>query len=507
MTKLNCLVRGSLFAVGLMSAVAMDAGVKAYAQGDNASSIIISTYRQVAHLDRSQIGGSEILVNGLMDPLIRLDAKGEIYPGLVDSWDQVDENKTRLTLRQDVTFSDGEKFNAEALKINLDRRLEVTTSSNLKSVTGAEVVDEYTLDLLHKPQPQLGLLSELGIFIFPYSPRQIMEDPQSLETAPISTGPYKVVSYESGRELLLEARDDYWGANVEGWGVPSIKNVTVRFGVDPGVGLAALQAGEVDMFHELTPENAALVGDDMRVIRPSPEVFFMRFGLKDEFTSDLRVREAINLAIDRVALNGPFLGMGEPATQLWHSQIAGWADRGPLPEADLERARELIKEAGADGTEMQMVFSTSYKAGIGLMSQAVAAMIEDIGIKVKMTDLDGVRFREYIRETDNPAPLTTLAFGFDGPEVTGFVTSRISCGAKLSTYCNAEVDRHLDLARKAVSAAERKTILQSMMDEIDRDKGVIPLISPPLIWGKSADLQVTPSFGGLMEWKYWTLDR
>ncbi len=127
----------------------------------------------------------------------------------------------------------------------------------------------------------------------------------------------------------------------------------------------------------------------MRVVRPSPETFFLSFGLKDKFTSDPRVREAINLAIDREALNAPFLGMGEPLTQMWHSQIAGWADRGPVPEIDLERARQLIKQAGAEGTEMEMFYSTSYKAGIGLVSEAVAAMIEDIGIKVKLTDLEG----------------------------------------------------------------------------------------------------------------------
>jgi len=192
---------------------------------------------------------------------------------------------------------------------------------------------------------------------------------------------------------------------------------------------------------------------------------------------------------------------------MWHSQIAGWADRGPVPETDLERARELIKEAGAEGTEMEMVYSTAYKAGIGLVSLAVAAMIEDIGIKVKLTDMDGVRFREQVRETDDPSPLLTLSTGYDGPDVSASIDSRIRCGGRLSTYCNEEVDRLLGLAKKASSAEDRKTILQEMQDEIDRDKGVIPLISPPLIWGKRADLQVTPSFGAMMDWKNWTLGR
>ena len=221
-----------------------------------------------------------------MDPLIKVDENGEVHPGLVLSWEELNETTTRFTLRQDVTFSDGEKFNAEAMKITLDRRIELTTSSNLEDLTGTEIVDEYTLDVMYEPQPQLSLLSEMGIFAFMYSPRQVKEDPAALETAPISTGPYRLVSYGPGREAVLEARDNYWGADVEG-GAPTIKNVTMRWGVEPSVGLAGLQAGELDLVQELTPENALLVSEDMRVVRPSPETFFLSFGLNDKFTSRL----------------------------------------------------------------------------------------------------------------------------------------------------------------------------------------------------------------------------
>ncbi len=131
------------------------------------------------------------------------------------------------------------------MKITLDRRIELTTSSNLEDLTGTEIVDEYTLDVMYEPQPQLSLLSEMGIFAFMYSPRQVKEDPAALETAPISTGPYRLVSYGPGREAVLEERDNYWGADVEGGGAPTIKNVTMRWGVEPSVGLAGLQAGDI----------------------------------------------------------------------------------------------------------------------------------------------------------------------------------------------------------------------------------------------------------------------
>lgn len=505
MNKSKHFARGSCLTAILLATLAIESGGMAYAQSDEASSMTFITNREVPHLDRSQNSGGNILTNNLMDPLIKVAANGEIHPGLIDSWEQIDEGRMRLTLRQDVTFSNGEKFNAEALKVNMERWFDVSIFNNLRGVSAAEVVDEYTVDLVHEPQSQMSLLSELGLFVFMFSPRQITEDPDSLQTAPISTGPYKIVNYEPGREALLVAREDYWGNDVEGWGAPSIKNVTVRWGVDPGVGLAALQAGEVDLVQQLTPENAALLSEDMRVIRPSPEMFFLRFGFKDKFTSDPRVREAINLAIDREALNAPFLGMGEPATQIWHSQVAGWTERDQV-EPDLERAKELIKEAGADGAEMQMVFSTPYKTGIGLVSQVVAAMIEDTGIKVKMTDMDGTRFREYIRKLDDTAPLSTISIGYDGPAAPDFAAGRISCTGTLSTYCNEEVDQLLQMARNATGAEENREILQEMMDLIEEDLGVIPLISPPLIWGKSADLNVTPSFGDTMEWKDWTRD-
>jgi peptide/nickel transport system substrate-binding protein len=504
MTKPSGIVRRSLLAAGLMAVLAIGGNLKADAQSE-ASSITISSYRDVPHLDRHKVGGGELDALTIVDPLIVVDGEGNVHPGLAEKWEAIDEGRLRLTLRQDVTFSDGEKLNAQAVKLNLDRRIELTTSSNLKNLTGAEVVDEYTIDLLHKPQPLQGLLAELGIFAFIYSPRQINDDPASIETAPIGTGPYKVVSYDPAREVKLVARDDYWGANVEGWGTPSINNLTIRFGVEPGVAFAGLRAGEVHLVQQLTPENAQLVSEDMRIVRPSPELFFLRFGFKDKYTSNPKVREAINLAIDREALNAPFLGMGEPATQLWHSQISGWADRGPVPQPDVERAKELIKEAGAEGAELNFAYSTAYKPGIGLVSQAVAGMIEEIGLKVKMIDMDGTRYREYMRELDSPEPLSTISVGYDYPEPTDQVRARIGCGATMSTYCNKEVDKLLDEAGAAADAEKRKEILQKMMDVVAADNGVIPLISPPLIWGKSANLEVTPSYGFTMDVKAWKL--
>lgn len=489
----------TITAVLLLLAVACTPSSGSDASGGSesptSSQITVGFGRVVPHLDRTIIDGGWDTLYTVSDPLFKIGDQGELLPGLVQSWESVDENTTRLELRQDVTFSSGEAFNAEALKTTIDRMLnEYQDLSLMPTLRGMEVVDEYTAKLLH--DPQTALLQSLAAFVQVYSPEQINNDPESLKTAPIGTGPYEVTSYESGRQVHLQARDDYWGADADEWGQPSIDEVIIRYGLEEGVRLAGLRSGELDIVQDLTPATAQELEEGMRLTLPNPELYFLRFGLSDPLTSDPQVREAISLAIDKAALNSIFLGEGTPASQMWPQHVPGWVDRGPIPKPDLATARELITAAGVEGQQLEMVYSTEYKTGIGPMSEALAEMIEQTGLEVSpMTNLDGTTYRERIRVDDTPLPpppLLTLSVGHERFAPASAIQSRVTCGGSLSAYCNEEADSLLSSAIAADSQEERTNILQQWMDLVDQENTIIPLIAPPLFWGTSEQLEVPP---------------
>ncbi len=458
-----------------------------------AGKLVIATAEAAAHLDRQLVSanGSWDTLYNITDPVVRIDKSGKVLPGLAESWEFISPTTTRLKLREDVVFSDGEKFNAEAFKISLDRLLSPesrTGESSLPTVlrdgNGVKVVDEYTVDINH--EPDASLLNTMAINVDVFSPKAIKENPEGLKTKPIGSGPYRVEIYESGRLLRLVARDDYWGREL--YGPPAIREVEVRLGLEPGVRLSALQSGEAQIVQGISPDDAKLLDPESIVDVAGPEVYWLRYDVANPLISDIRVRQAIDLAIDKEALTQIFAGYAKPASQLWPSHVVGWKER-PDPH-DLERAKTLIREAGAEGRELEFGYSSDYKANMGPVAESVAAMIEQTGLRVKLNDTDGQTFRTYMRDVTNSKPISLISLSFESFDATRGLDSRIGCGGGVSTYCNEKADEILALATAESDPQERVRLLQEYMDILDRDVAVTPLVNPPLLWAKSPKLNL-----------------
>ncbi len=490
-TALSC----SAPASGPAASTDVAAGEQKTAEPKLATKIVVAFAQEQAHLDRQILGpaGAPDTIYNVTDPLMRMSPDGTLMPGVVESWSGTQagsEAVLTLKLRQDVVFSDGVPLDAAGFKVSMDRIM--TKDSRVGAtwfhavITDVQVVDKWTVNIVHKPDATLT--RNLAMQVELYSPEAIRLNPDALKTSPVGSGPYKVEQFEAGRLIRLVARDDYWGEKV--YGRASIREIELRSISEAGVRLAQLLSGEAQIAQQVSPDDFAQLPSNQQLTLDGPELYFLRFGFSDPLTSDLRVRQAVSMAIDRDALGAIFNGFGEPASQFWPSTAAGWAQR-PIPKVDLEAAKALIAAAGATGKEILIVYSGGYKERIGDVAQAIAPMIEATGLRVQLREIARADFTNLLRDKTVSQPIAVFSNGFESLDALAGM-SRFECKGAFTTYCTEEIDRLIQSARDTPDEGARTKVLQQLMDVLDRDAVHVPLFNPPALWGISPKLDYTP---------------
>lgn len=282
----------------------------------------------------------------MAETLIYLDVDGTLQPQLATSWEpSEDDMYWDLTLREGVEFHDGTPFNAEAVKVNLDRFMaDAPFAFLLGEVSEVEVVEEY-LVRIHLERPFAPIASHLShSFIAMHSPASLeaLDEGEFVE-GPVGTGPFVFDGWDRGQQIKMVRNDNYWGD------APQLDTVTFRFIPDEGSRVVALETGEVHAIMAVPPSEIARLQDvdgvDI-VEETSVRVIYLGFNQDLELFQDVRVRQALNYAVDKEAIvNTIFEGVGSPSTAPIVPAIFGYNEVGPY-EYNPERARELLIEAG-----------------------------------------------------------------------------------------------------------------------------------------------------------------
>src|SRR5690625_1612120 len=311
-------------------------------------------------------GTDHVFLYPVYDTLLSFDPETtEPIPGLATSWHYTDSHTLELELREDVTFHDGEELNAEAVVANLERSR--SDGSNLQSELGSisEVVatDEYTVEIrLEEPDSALPLIlsDRSGMMVSPAS----LEDPDTLATHPVGTGPWEFVDWNRGSAVKLTANDEYWNDSVD-----VSPNLTFRVLTDPKTRVDSLITNQVDFSYQVGPGDAeGLALNEQITVQadPSMRVRMVYLDLSDDLMSDRKVREALNLAIDREQLaNVGFFGYAQPASTYLPTTHWASVEEESAYDYDPERARKLLREAGADGASFSMLLPNDANTEIG----------------------------------------------------------------------------------------------------------------------------------------------
>ncbi len=310
----------------------------------------------------------------------------EALPGLATSWEFTDDTTLVLNLNEGVSFHDGTPFNAEAVKANLERSKNWENSNiagDLVNVDTVDVVDEYTVQInLTQPDTALPLIlsDRAGMMV---SPTAFDADPDGFGQNPVGTGPFKFSEWLTGESVTVERNDEYWGD------VAYLDSIVFSIIIDRDTAINAVLSGQQDFTFNVDPSQLSRVeNEDGIVTDQSAGLFHYEFYTNNGRPpfDDVRVRQALNYAIDRDAyLQATQFGTGEVA---WHPiPSAHWAfpaDQVPTYAYDPEKARELLAEAGyADGLTIEVVGWTADPDV--RRAEVLQQQLADVGITMNIT--------------------------------------------------------------------------------------------------------------------------
>ncbi len=399
----------------------------------------------------------------MVETLVYLAVDGTLEPGLAESWEQTEDGMAwDLYLREGVTFHDGEPFNAEAVKYNLDRFMaygdfEGETAAIyaflLDRINEFEVVDEYTLRL-HLEEQFAPIISHLShSFVGMHSPASLeaLGEDEALEN-PVGTGPFKVINWDRGEEISMERNEDYWG------GAPELDTVTFKFVPESSSRVIMLETGEAHAIMAVPPtEIDRLEAEDEIdvVFENSVRVIYTGFNLEREPFDDVRVRQALNYAVDKEAIiETIFQGVGSPSSAPVVPAVFGYEQVGPY-EYDPERAMELLEEAGyADGFEIELFHPTGRYSQDDVVIEAVQAMLAEVGVTANLTTYDWGTYLDTVITPPEDAEHDIYMLGWGTVTLDAdyglyalFHSTQWPPRNNVSYYANDEVDALLDEAR------------------------------------------------------------
>jgi len=398
----------------------------------------------------------------LCDKLFDVTPELKIVPQLATGYEWGPDHKSIvIKLRPGVRFQDGEPFNAEAVKFNIERHQTTPGSfrkSEIAEIQSVEVVNDLTVRF-HLSQPLVPLLAALtdraGMMV---SPKAAKASGDKFGTQPVCAGPYKFVQRVAQGKIVLEKVADYW--DQKSFAIDRVEFVPIT---DSSSRLASLRSGDLQMIERVSPTDLAEIrGDSKLKVTGIPELGYQMIplnvanGPKSKAFSDVRVRQALDLAIDRETLVKTVFGGEYIAGNQFISPANPYYDKKvPVAKRDLARARQLLKDAGQVSFSFTLVVPPERdRQEASLILQAMWA---EAGITANLQTQENVTMLQSGRKGDFEAYFT---FWSGRPDPDGNVYTFATCkGAQNDQhYCNTDVDALLTKARQVAEPAERKKL-------------------------------------------------
>lgn len=423
----------------------------------------------------------------------RVPKTGELEPALATGWEQTSDKTWAFTMREGVTFHDGTAFDAEAAAFSIDRTVDSDIGCNVDgyvfgdSELTAEAVDDHTLEVTTaEPDPILPLRLSF-IEIVPTS-----TDTQDKVRQPVGTGPYKIKEWNQGVDLKLQRHDGYWGDK------PAYATARYVWRAESSIRAAMVSQGEADIAVGLTPQDST---GDNAVEYPNNETSYMRMDAGEEPLDDIRVRRAINYAIDKKGLvSSVFSGLGQPAGQIVPKGVTGHNDEIQPWPYDPKKAETLIDEARADGVPVDTTITIIGRNGIypkaSEATEVVQRSLIDAGLKVKVKMLDVNAWMEYLLRPFPSDMGPTLLQAQHGNQAgdAAFTMEQIygSSGAQ-SSYGTEKLDSMTEEAENAQDEPRQQAFADALAyqnDEVVRDAVLAHMTGVMAI---SPDVSYTPN--------------
>ena len=444
-------------------------------------------------LARTFVG--RIVFAALCDKLVDVDEKLAIQPQLATAWDwSADGKQLTMKLRAGVTFHDGEKLDAAAVKFNLERHKNLPGSNRrgeLALLASVDVVDPLTVRLnLSAPfSPLLATLADrAGMMV---SPKAVQAAGEKFGAKPVCSGPFRFVERVAQDRMVFERYDGYWNKAAIGF-----EKIVYTPVVDATVRLANLKSGQFDYIERVAASDIEkLVAEKKFKVSRITEIGYqgitINIGKSDKAKAnplgrDARVREAFELSLDRQGLAQVVMDNEAQVGNQWVAPTnAFYAKNVPVPKRNVERARALLKEAGVPNPSFTLVTPTTSDAQ--RLALVVQAMSRDAGFDVK---IQAAEFATSLNMADK-GDFEAYVLAWSGrPDPDGNVFSFHACKQPLNYagYCSPETDALLTQARTQRDAAERRKTYEQVAARVLKERPVIYLYHRNWLWAYSPRL-------------------
>ena len=420
----------------------------------------------------------QMMYNGL----VRYTPDQQVKPDLALSW-TADADKWTFKLRQGVKFHDGTPFNAQAVKYTFDRYLvnaeKVRRAGDWQPyLNSVQVVDDSTVQFLTKGIDAFfltRLAGEVGL-VSPTAHARLGKD---YLKSPVGTGPFKFKEWVPGVSISVVRNDDYFGDKAY------LDQVTMRPIPEATTRALALETGEVQLATPITPEQISRVQSNpgLSLVSRATTLNLM-FGMNNTRKpfDDVRVRQALNYAIDRDAIvKNVYGGLAEamkgavPRAALGYAPVAGYA-------YDPNKAKQLLADAGmASGFTASLTGTNGRYFKDFEFMQAVQQYLKDVGVTTNIEIVEWARYLELVRQPPDQTPMEMWLDGWNGNTAASLFNQRWNCtafapnGQNVHGFCDAAIDQIVAQAGGTLDDTQRQNLLTQAQQMISTDA--------PSIWG------------------------
>ena len=442
-------------------------------------------------LARSFVG--RIVFSALCDKLFDIDEKLNPVPQLATSFQWAADNKSMtIKLRSGVTFHDGEKFDANAVKFNIERHKSLAGSNRrgeLAPVTTVDVIDELTarINLSAPFSPLLTVLADrAGMMV---SPKAAQANPTAFGSKPVCSGPFKFSERVAQDRIVLERFPNYWNkANIH------FDKVIYLPIVDATVRLANLRSGQLDLIERVAPSDVASIKKDNKLsMSRITELGYQGITINtrkgdgsNPLAQDRRVREAFELSLDRagivqVAMDGEATVGNQwvpPTNQFYAKNV-------PIPKRDVARAKALLKEAGIPNPTFTLMTPTTSDGQ--RVAQVVQAMAKEAGFNVK---IQSTEFATSLNLADK-GQFDAYVLAWSGrADPDGNLFSFYGCKQPLnySGECRPQWDDLLNRSRNTLDTSGRIKVFATLAAEAAQEIPIVYLYHRNWLWAHNKKL-------------------
>lgn len=448
-------------------AVAQDATPASTASGE----LTIGKAQEAVGLDPALItaAASFQIIAPVYDQLVSFDADNQPQPSLAESWETPDDTTFVFTLREGVTFHNGRALTAEDVKYSLERIANPDTkspwASQLEPITAIEALDERTVQMTLS-EPYGPLLATLSSGWAAIVPQEEVETSGDLQATMVGTGPFALTEYTADTRTIMSAFAGYWES-----GLPELGNLTWSILPDESSRLAAIRTGEIGLTTLADAASVELAGqsEGVQVInQETTDYYLLGLNTQEAPFDNVAVRQAISLAVDRQAImdtvffgNGSVTGPVVPTLGDWATPV----DQLPLYSRDLDRAKELLAEAGLeDGFTMSIVASPLYPEFINI-ALVIQQQLQEVGITV---ELDQVEWGTFIDRWVARDFQSFVSFNGSGNDPDRALYPALHTGGSVNAFqfSDEAIDALLEQGRTTLDPAQRQEIYREAEQKI-----------------------------------------